>query len=245
MKAGEILRESYGKSLKIDYKGEIDLVTDVDRRSEAFLITEISRRFPNDSIIAEESGESQNRGCCRWYIDPLDGTINYAHSLPFFAVSIGYAHNGRIRLGAVYDPVHDELFGAASGQGAHCNGEPITVSNQRHLDHSLVVTGFPYDIRTRPMNNLELFERFSMRTLGVRRMGSAALDLCYVACGRFDGFWEVALNAWDIAAGGLIASEAGALVTRLTGEPDYLSPPYSILAANPLVYPQMFEVIRS
>jgi myo-inositol-1(or 4)-monophosphatase len=245
LKAGEILRENYGKSLKIDFKGEIDLVTDVDRRSEAFLIHEISSRFPNDSITAEESGERKPHGGSRWYIDPLDGTINYAHNIPFFAVSIGYARDGQMRLGTVYDPVHDEMFSAAAGRGAFCNGDPIIVSTQGDLDHSLLVTGFPYDIRTRPVNNLELFAQFSLRTMGVRRMGSAALDLCYVACGRFDGFWELALNAWDLAAGGLIASEAGALVTRVTGELDYLTPPYSILAANPEIHPQMLSIIRS
>lgn len=178
-----------------------------------------------------------------WYIDPLDGTVNFAHGVPIFTVSIAYEQDGALSLGAVYDPMMDECFCAERGHGAFLNGEAIHPSDVQDLNHSLLVTGFPYDIRTNPDNNLDLFNRFSLRSHGVRRLGSAALDLCYVACGRFDGFWEKRLSAWDIAAGALIAREAGARVTDLSGGGDFLSPPYSILAAAEGIHPQMLAVI--
>jgi myo-inositol-1(or 4)-monophosphatase len=242
--AGEILRAGFGQHNAVYYKGEIDLVTDCDRRSEAFLVSEIRRRFPGQRIIAEESGQLPGDAGCLWYIDPLDGTVNFAHGIPIFTVSIGYAEQGQMRLGTVYDPMRDECFTAEAGRGAWLNGQPVHVSDTQELDQSLLITGFPYDIRTNPVNNLDLFVRFSLRSQGVRRLGSAAMDLCYVACGRVDGFWEARLSAWDIAAGGLIAREAGATVTNLSGEPDYLLPPCSILAAPPAVYPQMLRLIH-
>lgn len=242
--AGEILRAGYLHGSPIYHKGEIDLVTDVDRQSEAYLISEIRKRFPDHGIIAEESGGSPGSGCCMWYLDPLDGTVNFAHGLPIFAVSIGYAEAGRMRLGVVYDPIHEELYTAELGRGAWLNGEPIRVSNAQELDQSLLVTGFPYDIRTNPANNLELYNRFSLRSMGVRRLGSAALDLCYLAAGRLDGFWEIRLQPWDLAAGGLIAQEAGATVTAIDGQPDYLGELPSVLASTPRVHAQMLAVIR-
>jgi myo-inositol-1(or 4)-monophosphatase len=248
--AGKILRAGYqaaanGQRTTIYMKGEIDLVTETDRQSEAFLIDEIRRSFPTHSITAEESGGSTRDENFIWYIDPLDGTINFAHGLPIFAVSIGFAENGCTRLGAVYDPIHDEYFCAERGRGAWLNGAPIHISKASELGSSLLVTGFPYDIRTSPRNNLDLHTQFSLRSRGVRRLGSAALDLCYLACGRLDGFWEVTIQQWDVAAGGLIAEEAGAVVTALDGVSDYLTPPPSILASTPSVHPQMAEVIRS
>lgn len=242
-RAGDILREGFNQARHVYYKGVIDLVTDVDRRSEAFLLSEIQRRFPQDTIVAEESGERSGQECCMWYIDPLDGTVNFAHGVPIFTVSIAYEQDGALCLGAVYDPMMDECFCAERGHGAFLNGEAIHPSDVQDLNHSLLVTGFPYDIRTNPDNNLDLFNRFSLRSHGVRRLGSAALDLCYVACGRFDGFWEKRLSAWDIAAGALIAREAGARVTDLSGGGDFLSPPYSILAAAEGIHPQMLAVI--
>jgi myo-inositol-1(or 4)-monophosphatase len=174
----------------------------------------------------------------------LDGTVNFAHGVPIFSISVAFAEDGDLKLGTVYDPIQEECFTAERGRGAWLNGEPIRVSRTGNLDDSLLVTGFPYDIRTNPENNLDNFARFSLLTQGVRRLGSAALDLCYVAAGRFDGFWEMRLNAWDVAAGGLIAEEAGARVTGLRGEPDFLSPPHSILAANLQLHPLMLEVLQ-
>jgi myo-inositol-1(or 4)-monophosphatase len=241
--AGEILRLGFDQGTRIYHKGDIDLVTDVDHRSEAFLLDEIQRRFPGSAIVAEESGALPGQDCCKWYIDPLDGTVNFAHGVPIFSVSIAYAEDGCVRLGAVYDPMQDECFTADLGRGAWLNGKPIHVSTTLALDQSLLVTGFPYDVRTNPQNNLDLYSRFTLLSQGVRRLGSAALDLSYVAAGRFEGFWELRLGPWDVAAGGLIAQEAGARVTSAMGEPDYLAPPCSILAANPQIHPQMLKVI--
>jgi myo-inositol-1(or 4)-monophosphatase len=242
--AGEILRAGYGRRPQIHYKGVIDLVTDVDHQSEDFLLGEVRRRFPGHTIFTEESGHLSGQDCCIWYIDPLDGTVNFAHGLPFFAVSIGYAEGGVLRLGAVYDPLRDEMFLGERGRGAWLNGQPIHASTADNLDQSLLVTGFPYDIRTHPENNLEQFTRFMLLSQGVRRLGSAALDLCYVAAGRLDGFWEVRLKPWDVAAGGLIAEEAGAMVSDTHGGPDYLSAPCSILACAPGIHAQMLAVLN-
>jgi len=243
-RAGEMLRAAYGQRHHIDYKGAIDLVTEVDRQVEAFLLSEIRQRFPDHRILAEESGAQAGNHCCIWYVDPLDGTVNYAHGIPIFAVSIAFEAQGERRLGVVYDPMRDECFSAERGRGAWLNGEPIHPSTTPDLDHSLLVTGFPYDIRQNPENNLNHFARFSLLTQGVRRLGSAALDLCYVAAGRFDGFWEMRLSPWDVAAGALIAEEAGAVVTNMQGGPDYLSKPQSILAANPLIHPLMLAILK-
>ena len=243
--AGAILRAQFGQRLQVDYKGAIDLVTDADRRSEAFLLAEIQRLFPGQSVVTEESAGVQGNGRQVWYVDPLDGTVNYAHGLPIFSVSIAYAEDGQMRLGVVYDPMRDECFSASRGQGACLNGQPIHISAPPDLDRSLLVTGFPYDIRTNPNNNLAHFWDFALHSQAVRRLGSAALDLCYVACGRFDGYWEIKLKAWDVAAGGLIAEEAGARVTNLAGQPDYLAEPQSVLAASPNVHAEMLALLTS
>lgn len=242
--AGDILRASFGQRIRVDHKGVIDLVTEADHRSEAYLLGQIQDRFPGHKIVAEESGESAGADGQVWYIDPLDGTVNYAHGLPIFSVSIGYCEAGKMRLGVVYDPMRDECFSAQSGSGAWLNGKPLHVSQAQNLDQALLVTGFPYDIRTNPENNLEYYTCFALRSQGVRRLGSAALDLCYVAAGRFDGFWEIRMSAWDIAAGGLIAEQAGARVTNVAGKAAYLSPPSSILAANPQIHAQMLAVLN-
>jgi len=241
--AGEILRAGYGKHIQISHKGVIDLVTEIDRRSEQYLLGEINRRYPNHHIMSEESGEIPGEECCLWFIDPLDGTVNYAHQVPVFTVSIAYQQDGVLQLGVVYDPLRDELFSAERGKGATLNSEAISVSKTTLLDRSLLSTGFAYDIRTHPETNLDHFARFSLRCQGIRRLGSAALDLCYVACGRFEGFWELRLNAWDIAAGALIAEQAGALVTDIHGNPDYMAQPQSILAANPTLHDAMLHVL--
>jgi myo-inositol-1(or 4)-monophosphatase len=241
--AGAILRAGYEGEHQVDYKGSIDLVTEVDHQSEAFLLDEIRRKYPGHGIVSEEAGRlpGSDRDC--WYIDPLDGTVNYAHGIPIFTVSIAYAHKGAVMLGAVYDPLRDELYSAEHGQGARRNGDPIGISSVSEIRRSLLVTGFAYDVATSARNNLDNFARFMRLSQGVRRLGSAALDLCYIASGRFDGYWELSLNPWDLAAGGLIASEAGALVTDLTGGPDYLAPPCGILAAPPALHAKMLAVL--
>jgi myo-inositol-1(or 4)-monophosphatase len=241
--AGEILRASFGKHLEVDYKGVIDPVTDVDRRSEAFLLKQIQERYPSHRVVTEESGEQGGEDCCLWYVDPLDGTVNYANRVPFFTVSLAYAEGGDMRLGVVNDPLREECFYAEKGRGAWLNGTAIHVSDVQSMDESLLGTGFPYDIRTNLDNNLDHFARFALRSQGIRRLGSAALELCYVADGRLAGFWELRLSAWDVAAGGLIAAEAGALVTNIHGQADYLSQPQSILAANPIIHSQMLRVM--
>lgn len=243
--AGEILRAGYGREHHIQHKGAIDLVTEMDRRSETYLLGEIRSSFPKHRIQAEETGNQPGEECCIWYIDPLDGTVNYAHGIPIFAVSIAFQQDGDLLLGAVYDPMREECFTAERGRGAWLNGKPIQAASQGSLDQALLVTGFPYDIRTNPQNNLEFYARFALNSLGVRRLGSAALDLAYVACGRFDGYWETSLQAWDLAAGALIAREAGALVTDMIGTPNYLIPPHSILAANPALHGHMLQMLRS
>jgi myo-inositol-1(or 4)-monophosphatase len=230
-RAGELLRAGYAQEHQVDYKGVIDLVTEVDHLSEAYLIAEIQNRFPGHRILTEETGELKGHDDHTWYIDPVDGTVNYAHGIPIFCVSIAYAARGTVQLAAVYDPMRDEMFTAIRDYGAWLNGIPLKVSDAPDLQHSLLVTGFPYNAWSAPVNNLEYFGRFARLTQGVRRLGSAAIDLCYVAAGRFDGYWEIALNPWDVAGGGLIAEQAGARVTTMDGGPDYLSPPCSVLAA--------------
>lgn len=243
--AGKILRDGYQHEHQVRYKGVIDLVTEVDHQSEEYLLGEIRKRFAGHQILAEESGGNAGREESIWYIDPLDGTVNYAHHIPIFCVSIGYAADGRMKLGAVYDPMRDELFRAERGAGARLNGDPIQVSEASELQKSLLVTGFPYDAWDSPLDNFDNYVRFSKRSQGVRRLGSAALDCCYVAAGRFDGFWELALKPWDVAAGGLIAEEAGARVTNVDEQTDYLRAPQSIIACTPGIYEPMREVLQA
>ncbi|MFZ5883371.1 MAG: inositol monophosphatase family protein [Chloroflexota bacterium] len=244
-RAGDILREGYNKDHKVDYKGVIDLVTEVDHQSEAFLLGEVRRDFPSHHIFSEESGVIEGNNDHIWYIDPLDGTVNYAHHVPIFSVSIAYASHGTVSLGAVYDPMRGEMFLAERGKGAWLNGRPLKVSAVTDLQKSLLVTGFPYDAWNTEQDNFANFVKFAKMTQGVRRLGSAALDLCYVAAGRFDGFWELALKPWDVAAGGLICEEAGGRVTNVRGEADYISPPQSVVAAAPGIHARMLDVLRS
>ncbi len=242
--AGQILRDGYSKEHTVHYKGTIDLVTEIDHASEAFLIGEIQSQFPDSHIIAEESGETAGENEGVWFIDPLDGTVNYAHHIPVFCVCIAYAVKGIVTLGAVYDPLLDEMFTAERGKGAFLNGKQIHASETTELQKSLLVTGFPYDTWDTKLDNFKYFERLAKKTQGVRRLGSAGLDGCYVAAGRFDGFWEFALRPWDIAAAGLIAEEAGARVTKIDGTTEYLSAPISIIAAAPGVYEKILEQLK-
>jgi myo-inositol-1(or 4)-monophosphatase len=242
--SGKILREGYGKKHKIDFKGEIDLVTEIDHQSEDYLLGELAAKFPKHRVFSEESGERTGSDEHVWYIDPLDGTLNYSHGLGIFCVSIAYQYSGKLQLAAVYDPIADELYTAERSRGAWLNGASIHVSDTSELKASLLVTGFPYDAWTNPVNNFAEFERFSRRSQGVRRLGSAALDLCYVAAGRLDGFWEIRLNAWDVAAGALIAQEAGGKVTNVRGGEDFITKPQSVLAANATLHAKMLEVLE-
>ena len=239
--AGEILRAGYSKDHQVSYKGVIDLVTEVDHASEDLLLSEINKRWPGSYILSEESGITHGDQEHSWYVDPLDGTVNYAHGIPFFAVSIAYAYQGVMKLGAVYDPLRDEMFSAERGHGARLNGNAIHASGVSELQKSLLVTGFPYDAWDTEKDNFSNFVHFAKLTQGVRRFGSAALDACYVGAGRFDGFWELSLKPWDIAAGGLVAQEAGAMVTNAKNLPDYLSSPQSIVAAAPGIHARILE----
>jgi myo-inositol-1(or 4)-monophosphatase len=243
--AGAILREGYGRAVdkRIEHKGAIDLVTEFDRRSEAFILSALRREYPGHAIVAEESGRRGERGEYEWLVDPLDGTTNFAHGLPPFSVSLALTRRGQLLVGAVYDPTRDELFSAEAGQGATLNGQPIHVSAEAELDKALLCTGFPYDVRTSPRNNFAQFFQFQLRAQAVRRLGSAAIDCCYVACGRLDGYWEFKMNPWDVGAGALIVREAGGRVTTETGDDDFLGRD-SIVASNGRLHAQMVRVLK-
>lgn len=242
--SGAILHAGYEMEHQVGYKGVIDLVTEVDHQSEKFLLGEVRKDFPGHHIFSEESGIIQGDAEHVWYIDPLDGTVNYAHHIPIFCVSIAYASHGALTLGAIYDPMRDEMFLAERGKGAHLNGRSLHVSAVTELQRSLLVTGFPYTAWDTPQDNFGNFVKLAKLTQGVRRLGSAALDLGYVAAGRFDGYWEISLNAWDVAAGGLICQEAGARVTNVKGEADYLSPPQSVVAAAPGIHARLLQELN-
>jgi myo-inositol-1(or 4)-monophosphatase len=220
----------------------IDLVTEADREAEHAVIRTLNRAFPQHAILAEESGANEARSPHRWIIDPLDGTTNFAHRFPQFCVSIAYERRGRVELAVVFDALKRETFFAVRGRGARLNSKPIRVSATPSLDLALLATGFPYDRRERRNFYLTFWEAFMMRTQGVRRTGSAALDLCYVACGRVDAFWEFGLRPWDVAAGSLIVSEAGGRVTNLDGSALDIDA-RKILASNGRLHRAMRETI--
>ncbi len=242
--AGKILYNGYEKDHQVSYKGAIDLVTEIDFQSEAFIIGEVQRLFPEHRILAEESGTLDGDDEHLWLIDPLDGTVNYAHGVPMFCVSVAYAHKKQVMLAAVYDPLRDEMFTAGRGKGSWLNGRALKVSQVEELQKSLLVTGFPYDTWNTPRDNFDYFTRLAKMTQGVRRLGSAALDLCYVGAGRFDGYWELSVKPWDVAAAELVAEEAGAKVTDVDGGADYLGPSQSLLAANLVLYEKIFAELR-
>lgn len=241
--AGAILLEGYGRIHAPERKGRIDLVTDYDRRSEAFVLEEIGRRFPAHAVLAEESGAHSGSGT-RWIVDPLDGTTNFAHNYPFFGVSIAVETDGALIAGAVFDPVRDEMFAAALGAGATRNDAPIRVSDIARVEDALLVTGFPYDVRERPERSIPLFQAFLTRAQGIRRDGSAALNMAYLACGRFDGFWELDLSPWDMAAGTLLVREAGGTVTRFDGS-EFRIDGRQILASNGRLHAEMQEILAA
>jgi myo-inositol-1(or 4)-monophosphatase len=243
--AGALLLEYFHSKLKIEYKGEADLVTAADRASEALIRDRISREFPSHDVLGEEQGLNDRGSEYRWYVDPLDGTTNFAHGYPVFCVSLALERRAATtsRVAAVvYDPTRDELFSAEQGGGAHLNGRPIHVSKTSQLKECLVATGFPSHKRHKNPN-IFFYHQITLRTHGVRRAGSAALDLCTVACGRFDGFWEFNLNPWDTAAGVLIVEEAGGKVTRFDGSPFQLDSKET-LASNALVHDALLDEFR-
>ena len=243
--AGGVLIDRLGRA-RISTKGDIDLVTEADLAAEKLIIERIRSHYPRHAILAEESGASveldAGKSDWKWIIDPLDGTTNYAHGYPCFCVSIAVERAGQIELGVVYDPTRDELFAAERGQGATLNERPIRVSTIADLNSAMLCTGFPYNVRERPDFARE-FINFTMTAQAVRRDGSAALDLAYLACGRFDGFWEDGLNAWDIAAGLILIEEAGGRVTDFCGAPLSIYTP-KVLATNGLVHEAMMGVLR-
>jgi len=243
LKAGRMLRENIGKSSEISYKGTVDLVTNFDTQAQRMIFDHLSSCFPDHDYLAEE-GLSQNKGAeFRWIIDPLDGTTNYAHHFPVFTVSIALERKGEVVLGLIYDPMREEMFSAVKGEGAFLNGEGIRVSAVDDLNRSLLATGFPYDIRASKVNNITHFNNFLTRVQGIRRCGSAAMDLCYVASGRFDGFWELKLSPWDIAAGALIVQEAGGLISDFQNG-EFTIYGAEILASNGLIHQQIVEVLQ-
>ncbi len=243
LQAGEILQSFIGHEMGVQHKGPTDLVTKADRASEEFLINEIRKLFPDHAINAEESGELEGNHEHQWFIDPLDGTLNYAHGVPIYSVSVAYANHGKLTLGVVYDPTRDESFYAERGHGAEMNGQPLHVSNYQDLIDCMLFTGFPNNKWGSPTDNTDNFLRFSQLSQTVRRLGSAALAIAYVAAGRLDGFWEIEINQWDVAAGGLIAKEAGGVVTNIYGDPDFLHKPVNVVCANPTIHNQMLDVL--
>jgi len=233
--AGAIIADKFQRAPIVEHKGRIDLVTDADKASEASLVAFIRKRFPSHGILAEEGGAHAGESY-RWIIDPLDGTTNYAHRLPHFAVSVGVEGPDGLLAGVVYDPIKRELFAAAKGQGATLNGQKVQVTRTESLETSLLATGFPYDIKERPDPAMSLFAHFMHHTQGVRRWGAAALDLAYVAAGRFDGFFEASLNPWDLAAGALLVTEAGGLISDISGG-RLTTSSGSVICGNPRVQP--------
>ncbi len=243
--AGKIIQEYFQGTFKIENKEGINnLVTEVDKHSEDKIVEIIRHNFPGHSIISEEMGEHIQDSPYQWIIDPIDGTVNFAHGIPICCVSIGLKHNDDLLLGAVYNPMMNELFFAEKGKGAYLNNNPISVSKKSNFEKACLVTGFPYKWPKTYEHPIKVFERFILEGLPVRRLGSAAIDLCWVACGRFDGFWEYNLNSWDVAAGYLIVQEAGGRITNFDGE-QYSVFDKQTLATNGLIHDNMLRLIKN
>lgn len=243
LEAGRLLKEGFSKRLKITYKGRINPVTDVDLRAEKLITRAIQRQFPTHAVLGEEGSDSRGQSEFVWIIDPLDGTVNYAHGFPVYCVSIGLEYQRRIVAGVVFDPERDELFWSGRGGRAMLNKKPIRVSEETKLERSLLATGFAYDIGTSKKNNLGFFARMAKRAQGIRRPGSAAIDLCWLAAGRIDGFWELKLHPWDTAAATLILRNAGGKLTRIDGS-DYDIFDPDLLASNGRIHAAMMAVLR-
>lgn len=242
--AGQLLADRLGTRINVSSKGgeSINLVTEVDLASEQLIREAIATHYPRHQVLAEEGGLNEKASDYRWVVDPLDGTTNYAHGYPVFAVSIGLEYKGEIILGVVYDPTRDEMFAAERGAGSMLNNRPIRVSQTEKLGSSMLSTGFPYNIRTSELTNLDNWSRFAMTAQAIRRDGAAAIDLCYVACGRYDGFWELNLSPWDTAAGGLIVTEAGGQLSDFKGN-EFSNYRPEVVASNGLIHDEMLAVL--
>ncbi|MFH1874978.1 MAG: inositol monophosphatase family protein [Pseudomonadota bacterium] len=244
-KAGKVQLENLGKIKSIEYKGAINLVTEVDKKCEELIVAGLQEHFPDHDILGEEGIGQRQKSDFRWIVDPLDGTTNYAHEFPFFGVSIALEYQEDLVLGVIYDPNRDELFLGVKDKGATLNGEPIRVAKAKNLQESLLATGFAYNVQEYGYpDNLDNFAKFIKVALAVRRPGAAAIDLAYVACGRLDGFWELYLKPWDIAAGIIIIREAGGMVTSFDGS-EFKLYGTEILVSNGLIHKQMIEVLKS
>jgi len=242
--AGRLLLRNVSRHRLVHFKGKINLVTEMDLRSEKLIVARLRKLLPDASFLTEEGSAVENDSPYKWVIDPLDGTTNYAHTFPIWCVSIALEWRGEIVLGCVYDPNRDEMFTAVQDKPARLNGRLIHVSKRRRLDQSLLATGFPYDIQTSSINNLDHFVRFAKTARAIRRAGSAALDLCYLAMGRFDGFWELKLHPWDTAAATLIVKQAGGRVTDFRGKPFSIYSEH-LLASNGAIHRQMIHVLAA
>jgi len=243
--AGEIIRDGFGKNFSVEFKtGASNLVTEIDKKSENAIINFVHKNYPSHTILAEESGKLFFGGEYLWVVDPLDGTTNFAHGLPIFSVSIGVLKNNELIAGVIYDVMNDMAYSSEKGSGAFRNNTKLSVNKNNKLEESVLVTGFPYDIKENPGNAIELFGAFLRRARAIRRLGSAAIDMCYVASGVFDAFWEVHLNPWDVAAGMLLVKEAGGVVTNFKNEKiDIYSK--QILVSNGQIQNAMLEVLNS
>jgi len=244
LRAGAIQKARYGHTLEIRHKGEIDLQTDVDRACEDAILETIRGHFPDHDIVTEETDLARHGSRFLWFVDPLDGTTNFAHAYPYFCSSVALAIRGEAVAGAVYDPIKEELFTGERGGGAYLNGRRLTVSSSSSLLHSLLVTGFPYDLRVDLEGTLRLFNRLMAHARAIRRAGAAALDLCYVAAGRADGFWEERLHTWDVLAGLLLVEEAGGKTSRFDGSAVGLTAD-EVVATNGRIHGAILEVIAS
>jgi len=244
-RAGEILKEGYLQQHVVQHKGRVDLVTEMDHYSEEYLLGEIRRDFKNHTIITEESGvvEGEKNHC--WFIDPLDGTSNYAHGVPIFCVTVAYAFQNQVVLGVTFDPTREQCFYAERGQGAFLNGQRLSVSTTHNLIDAMLVTGFSPSHIDQEEKNLKNFSAFLKTAQSIRRLGSAALDIAYVAAGWMDGYWEISSHPWDVATGTLLVEEAGGFVTNLQGDAEYFQPPFSLIAANPFLHQEMKQVIQT
>lgn len=241
--AGELLMGYFARRVKVEYKGDVDLVTEADRNSEALIMDRIQARFPRHDVVGEEGARRETGSDYRWYVDPLDGTTNFAHGFPVFCISLGIEYKGEVVAGVVYDPTRDEMFSAEKGSGAYLNQRRIAVSKVGNLAETLVATGFPSHKRHKNPN-IHLYHQITLRTHGVRRAGSAALDLCCVASGRFDGFWEFNLNPWDLSAGVLLVQEAGGQVTGFFGQPFRIQD-RDVVASNGLVHADLLREFKA
>ncbi len=243
--AGALIRESFGSGARVDYKGAVNPVTQTDMMAEELILSRLREAFPDHHILGEESGgDGGSDGEPLWLVDPLDGTNNFAHGFPHFCVSLGLRIGGDVKIGVLYDPLRDEVFAALRGGGSTLNGATIHVSDAELLSEAFLATGFPYSRRVAASNNARMLDHFLRRSQGVRRAGSAALDLAYVACGRFDGYWEPGLSPWDVAAGVLLVEEAGGRVTDFNGGQARLCSGEEVVASNALIHREMLAVLR-